>query len=171
MARRSGLTELPAAHVECKFDLELTVQHTREGLRIALLYAKTLFRRATAERFLGNLRRVLEQTARDARCAACATSRMLQPWERETLLEDFNPADVAGADAKPRWSIVFARHVRERPEAIAVEDAHGTYTSPSSIAARRCSPTSSIARGVGARRRRRAGDAAVARACSSRSSA
>src|SRR5207248_2360315 len=46
---RLGLTEIPAALTPCKFDLELTVQNTPAGQRIALLYATKLFRRTTAE--------------------------------------------------------------------------------------------------------------------------
>ena len=101
------------------------MQNTERGQRIALLYAKKLFRRTTAERFVGNLRRVLETAARNPD-APVRDLRMLQPWERELLLADINQTDVA----VPRDATLvdlFARHVRERPKAIAVEDAKGSF--------------------------------------------
>ncbi|HEY1552228.1 MAG TPA: amino acid adenylation domain-containing protein, partial [Kofleriaceae bacterium] len=125
MASPLGLTELPAAHVESKFDLELTVQQTSKGLHVNLIFATQLFRQATAEKFLGYLRGVLEQAAHDP-MARVRDFGMLQPWERETLLEDFNPN--APAIAPATLVDVLARHVRDRPDAIAVLDAHGAYS-------------------------------------------
>ncbi len=120
-----GLVEIAPAQVSCKFDLELTVQNTERGQRIALLYAKKLFRRTTAERFLGNLRRVLETAARTPD-APVRDLRMLQPWERELLLADMNQTEVA-VPREVTLVDLFARHVRERPKAIAVEDAQGSF--------------------------------------------
>src|SRR5207253_7319241 len=39
-----GLGELPAARVEAKFDLELTVSNSDAGLHVALIFASKLFR-------------------------------------------------------------------------------------------------------------------------------
>nr|HEX4313402.1 amino acid adenylation domain-containing protein [Kofleriaceae bacterium] len=121
-----GLVEIPAPPTTCKFDLELTVQNTARGQRIALGFAKKLFRRSTAERFLGNLRKILEVVAREP-AARIDEIRMLQPWEREILLSEFNRTAVA----VPRdASLVelYAEHVRARPEAPAVVDARGSYS-------------------------------------------
>ena len=121
-----GLAELPTAHVEAKFDLELTIEQTPRGLHVALVYASKLFQRATAERFLGHMRSVLEQAARESNTRV-RDFVMLQPRERELLLEELNrtetayPADATLVD-------LWQARVRERPDAIAVEDAHGTYT-------------------------------------------
>ena len=120
-----GLVELPQAQAASKFDLELTVQNTAAGQKLTLLFARKLFKKATAERFLGNLRKLLEQIARSPD-AKVRELRMLQPWERELLLAEFN--DTAVAVPPVTMPELFARHVRDRPEAIAVEDAHGTYT-------------------------------------------
>ncbi len=123
---RLGLVEIVAAPTSCKFDLELTVQNTSRGQRISLQFAKKLFRRATAERFLGNLRKVLEQVARNSD-SLIRELRMLQPWERELLVSELNDTDVA----VPRDATLvelFAAHVAARPEAIAVADADGAWT-------------------------------------------
>ena len=121
-----GLFEIPPSATPCKFDLDLTVQNTFEGLRLKLIFSTKLFRRATGEKFMGYLRRVLEQAARspDVRVREL---RMLQPWEREMLLNDFNRTDVAVPENLTLIDL-FARHVAERPGAIAVEDETGSYT-------------------------------------------
>ena len=120
-----GLVELPTGHVESKFDLELTVAHGEAGLHVALIFATKLFRRATAERFLGNVRSVLEQAAREPETRV-RDFTMLQPWEREILLEDFNRTDAPLPDTT--MVDLFEQRVRERPDAIAVEDGDGAYT-------------------------------------------
>ncbi|HUJ60961.1 MAG TPA: amino acid adenylation domain-containing protein, partial [Kofleriaceae bacterium] len=120
-----GLVELPSAAISSKFDLELTVQNTARGQRVVLTYATRLFKEATAERFLGNFRRLLEQVASMPQ-ARIRELRMLQPWEREILLSEYNdtaepmPQDVTLAD-------LVAAHVLVRPHAIAVEDETGAY--------------------------------------------
>ena len=120
-----GLTEIESTQTPCKFDLELTVANTPRGQRITLLFAKKLFRRATAERFLGNLRRLLEQCARTPD-AQVHELRMLQPWERELLLSELNATDIA-VPADLTMVDVFTAHVALRPHAIAVEDRDGAY--------------------------------------------
>jgi tyrocidine synthetase-3 len=120
-----GLRDLPNAHVEAKFDLELTVQHGEHGVQVALVYATKLFQRATAERFLGHVRSVLEQAARDPN-ARVRDFVMLQAWERELLLEEFNRT----SSPLPELTLVdlFTEHARERPAAIAAVDERGEYT-------------------------------------------
>ena len=119
-----GLVEIDSSAIPCKFDLELTVANTPRGQKLTLLFSKKLFKRATAERFLGNLRRLLEQCARTPD-SQLHELRMLQPWERELLLSDFNQTDVA----VPTGTLydLFAAHVRETPSAISVEDADGSF--------------------------------------------
>ncbi|HEX7700663.1 MAG TPA: amino acid adenylation domain-containing protein, partial [Kofleriaceae bacterium] len=140
-----GLRELPQAQAPSKFDLELTVQNTGAGQKISLLFAKKLFKRATAERFIGNFRKLLEQVARTPD-AKIRELRMLQPWERELLLAEFNDTEVRVQPAT--MADLFARHVAERPDAIACEDAHGTYTFAEIDRRASALATALIARGV-----------------------
>ncbi len=121
-----GLTEVPPTQTSCKFDLELTVQSTKQGKKLVLHYATKLFRRATAERFLGHLRSILEEAARNAD-ARVRDFAMLQPWEREILLTDFNRTDVP-VDLTRTLPDLFARHVKQRPGDVAVVDAGGSLT-------------------------------------------
>ena len=140
-----GLRELPQAQAPSKFDLELTVQNTGKGQKISLLFAKKLFKRATAERFIGNLRKLLEQVARTPE-AKIRELRMLQPWERELLLSEFNDTEVKVPVAT--MADLFARHVAERPDTIACHDAHGTYTFAEIDRRASAVATALIARGV-----------------------
>ncbi len=121
-----GLVEVPSDLIPAKFDLELTVHDTRRGLHAVLLFATKLFRRASAERFVAHLRRVLEQASRNPDLQI-RDFRMLQPWEREMLLEDYNRTDVP-VDATATVVDLFERHVKERPHAIAIEDQVSSLT-------------------------------------------
>ncbi|WP_394834947.1 amino acid adenylation domain-containing protein [Pendulispora rubella] len=112
--------EIPATALTAKFDLSIRVQNTKKGQKVSLQFAKKLFKRATAERFLAHLRSILEQAAREPQ-AKIRDFRMLPAWEREMLLEELNrtakpfPTDKTLVD-------FFLTHVRERPNAIAVAD-------------------------------------------------
>jgi tyrocidine synthetase-3 len=120
-----GLHEIPQASVDSRFDLELTIANSRKAPQLTMVFSKKLFRRATAERFLGHLRGVLEQAVREPQ-AKISQLVMLQAWEREILVEHFNKTEAAVPDVT--LVDLFAEHVRERPGAIAVEDGAGAYT-------------------------------------------
>jgi tyrocidine synthetase-3 len=121
-----GLEELAPPTTPAKFDLELSIDNGREGQRLSLVFSTNLFSRATAEKFLLYLRRVLEQVAvnPDLRMRDV---RILESWERDMLLDDFN-----ASNEKPRPAAtltdLFDAHVRDTPTAIASEDAEGAYT-------------------------------------------
>jgi tyrocidine synthetase-3 len=121
-----GLWELPPPSTSAKFDLELTIDNSRQGQRLTLLYSTSLFSRATAQKFLSHLRRVLEQAATNPDLPM-RDFRMLEPWEREMLLVDFNPKESA-APAPSTLTDWFDKQARESPHAIAVEDQRGAYT-------------------------------------------
>jgi tyrocidine synthetase-3 len=152
-----GLSELPPPVSSAKFDLELNIDNGRDGRqRLVLGFATSLFSRATAERFLGHLRRILEQVAANPDLRV-TDLRMLQTWEREMLLTDFNrdeslrragmPSSVRGpvstrspVSARPAskrpppiasgstLTELFDAHVQSAPDAVAVLDPSGAYT-------------------------------------------
>ena len=93
-----GLSELGAAVTPAKFDSELTVENGPEGQRLVLVFSTKLFKRSTAEKFMAHLRRILEQAAQNPDMPM-RDFRMLQPWEREMLLGDFNRSDGPAVEA------------------------------------------------------------------------
>jgi len=115
-----GLREIATEAQSAKFDLELSVQNTKAGQRLVLQFCKKLFRRATAERFLGHIRSILEQAARVAD-APISDFGMLLPWEREMVLSDFNRTDFA-MDPEQTLLKSFISFVKTQPQARAVED-------------------------------------------------
>ena len=121
-----GLEELAQPTTPAKFDLELSIDNGREGQRLALVFSTNLFSRTTAEKFLWHLRRVLEQVAANPDLRVRDVP-MLQPWEREMLLADFNESGDA-PQIPGTLTDLFAANVRDTPTAIAAEDSEGAYT-------------------------------------------
>jgi amino acid adenylation domain-containing protein len=107
-----------AEFASAKFDLSLMLTPTPRGLRGGLTYSTDLFERATVERMLGHLERVLEQVAADA---DVRLSRLVLVGEEERVLvlEAFNRTDVEYADASCLHEL-FERQVERAPHATAV---------------------------------------------------
>ena len=78
-------------YTTAQLDLTLELHETDEGIRGAVNYATALFDRATVERYVGYLRRVLEEMVRDDAQRLSAV-----PWmsvaERQRVLVDWNTA-------------------------------------------------------------------------------
>jgi amino acid adenylation domain-containing protein len=111
----SGDSSSPAA---AKFDLSLVLWE--DGGRIAgnVIYATALFERETVERWLGYLRRVLEEMAADG-SKPVGRLELLGDAERALLLEAWNRTERQ----YPRGVCIhdlFEAQVRERPGAVAL---------------------------------------------------
>ncbi|CAA9346511.1 MAG: Polyketide synthase modules and related proteins, partial [uncultured Gemmatimonadetes bacterium] len=83
----------PAAHTTAKFDLSLAMQETGGRIVGNLTYATALFDRATVERWVGYLRRVLEEMAAgaDRRVERLALQRA---DERRRVVEEWNRTEA-----------------------------------------------------------------------------
>ncbi|HET7460394.1 MAG TPA: amino acid adenylation domain-containing protein [Longimicrobium sp.] len=104
-----------------KFDLSLTLAATPQGLRGGLNYSTDLFERASVERMLGHLERVLEQVAADADVRLSRLD-LLGGAERARVLEEWNRTERESSD--PPAHALFAEWARRAPEAVAL--LHGT---------------------------------------------
>jgi amino acid adenylation domain-containing protein len=127
-----GLPGLEVAEVgadteSARFDLSLMFLATARGLRGELNYRTDLFERATIERILAHLARVLEEVAADADVPISRLELLGKP-ERALVLEEWNrteaqyPADLCIHD-------LFEAQSARTPEAVAVvfEGALVTY--------------------------------------------
>jgi amino acid adenylation domain-containing protein len=83
------VSAVAAPHDIAKFDLSLTFTRAAQGLRGNLIYSTDLFDRATVERMLGHLERVLEQVAADAD-VRLSRLELLGPAERALVLQAWN---------------------------------------------------------------------------------
>ncbi|WP_247417880.1 amino acid adenylation domain-containing protein, partial [Ralstonia pseudosolanacearum] len=115
-----GLTieGVDAGQAAAKFDLTLELRETSEGLAGSLDYATALFDRATIERYLGYLHRLLKAMAADDSQEVNRIA-LLDEGERTQLLESWNETKAP----YPRASTIhglFEAQVRRTPEAIAV---------------------------------------------------
>ncbi|HEX9936884.1 MAG TPA: amino acid adenylation domain-containing protein, partial [Longimicrobium sp.] len=109
-----------------KFDLTLSVGTHPEGIRASLEYSTDLFDRATAQRMLGHLLRVLEQvTARaDARLSDL---ELTGEEERRLVVEEWNRTE-AGYPAGRCIQHLFEAQAERTPGAVAVRHAGGSLT-------------------------------------------
>ncbi|HEX2079479.1 MAG TPA: amino acid adenylation domain-containing protein, partial [Longimicrobium sp.] len=101
-----------------RFDLSLTLVATARGVHGALNYSTDLFERATIERMVRHLVRVLEQVASDAD-ARLSGLALLGPEERRQVVEEWNRT----RRAYPRGVCIhelFEAQVRRRPDAAAL---------------------------------------------------
>jgi amino acid adenylation domain-containing protein len=110
-----------------KFDLSLTLGEADGRIGGGLTYATSLYDRATVERYLGYLRRVLEQMAADETLPVDRLE-LLPEAERRRVVEAWNAAE---ADY-PRDACIhelFEAQVERTPDAVAVifDDAALTY--------------------------------------------
>ncbi|WP_275761271.1 non-ribosomal peptide synthetase [Ralstonia pseudosolanacearum] len=116
-----GLTVegVDAGQAAAKFDLTLELRETSEGLTGSLDYATALFDRATIERYLGYLHRLLKAMAADDSQEVNRIA-LLDEDERAQLLESWNETEATYPDASTIHG-QFEAQVRRTPEAIAVE--------------------------------------------------
>jgi amino acid adenylation domain-containing protein/non-ribosomal peptide synthase protein (TIGR01720 family) len=101
-----------------KFDLSLALMADERGARGVMTYATDLFDRATVERMLAQLERVLEQVAADA--DACLSSlELMDAAERETVVQGWNRTEAAyPADAC--FHDLFEAQAARTPDAVAL---------------------------------------------------
>jgi amino acid adenylation domain-containing protein len=107
-----------AAMEIAKYDLSLTLAATPQGLRGALNYSTDLFERATIERMLGHLARVLEQVAADAD-ARLSRLELLGEAERALVVETWN-GTAAEVPAELCVHELFEAQAERTPDAVAV---------------------------------------------------
>ncbi|HEV3050635.1 MAG TPA: amino acid adenylation domain-containing protein, partial [Longimicrobium sp.] len=100
-----------------KFDLSLALAATPQGLHGGLNYNTDLFERATVERMLGHLERVLEQVAADAD-VRLSELELLSEAERALVLEAWN--DTADVPADRCIHEMFEAQAARTPGAVAV---------------------------------------------------
>ncbi|MGA3948830.1 amino acid adenylation domain-containing protein [Ralstonia nicotianae] len=117
----AGLTieGVDAGQAAAKFDLTLELRETSEGLAGSLDYATALFDRATVERYLGYLQRLLAAMVEND-SQQVSQIGLLDEGERAQLLESWNETKAAYPDASTIHGL-FEAQVRRTPEAIAVE--------------------------------------------------
>jgi len=115
-----------APHVTAKFDLLLSLGEVDGRIAGDVEYATSLFERATVERHLGYLRRVLEQMAADD-AAPVDRLELLSAAERRMVVEAWNATDAA----YPRELCLhelFEAQAERAPEAVAVVHADRSLT-------------------------------------------
>nr|WP_269202318.1 non-ribosomal peptide synthetase [Ralstonia pseudosolanacearum] len=115
-----GLTieGVDAGQAAAKFDLTLELRETSEGLAGSLDYATALFDRATIERYLGYLQRLLKAMAADDSQEVNRIA-LLDEDERAQLLDSWNETAAPYPQASTIHGL-FEAQVRRTPEAIAV---------------------------------------------------
>jgi amino acid adenylation domain-containing protein len=121
-----GRPELPAPGVEragsssqaAKFDLSLTLSAWDGRIVGSLTYATALFAQATVERWLGYLRRVLEQMAAD-KALAVDRLELVSEDERRRVVEEWNRTE-AEYPADRCIHELFEAQAARTPDAVAV---------------------------------------------------
>ena len=116
-----------ASDVAAKFDLGLILRDAGTQIVGGVVYARSLFERATVERYLGYLRTLLEGMVADER-QAIDQLRMLPEAERQQVLYEWNATEAE----YPREKLVhelFEEQAEKTPDAVAVvyEDATLSY--------------------------------------------
>ncbi|HEX6284194.1 MAG TPA: amino acid adenylation domain-containing protein, partial [Pyrinomonadaceae bacterium] len=103
---------------ETKFDLELYLQDTPNGLRGSFVYSADLFEPAFVERMVQRFQRLMERVVAQPN-ATLSTLSLLDEAEYRQIIEEWNDTAVA----LPEVCIheLFEKQVQERPEAIALE--------------------------------------------------
>ncbi|HYW08913.1 MAG TPA: amino acid adenylation domain-containing protein, partial [Longimicrobium sp.] len=112
-----GAVETPE-HDTAKFDLSLWLREADGRIVGGLTYATALFDGATAERYLGYLRRVMEAMVADERQPVAGID-LLPPAEREQVVADWN-ATAAEYPADACIHHLVEARVARTPDAVAV---------------------------------------------------
>ncbi|HYW09307.1 MAG TPA: amino acid adenylation domain-containing protein, partial [Longimicrobium sp.] len=124
-----GLTVGPAGspdRVTAKIDLSLSLGESNGRIVGGVEYATSLFEGATVERYLGYLRRALEQMAADE-SASIDRVPLLSPAERLRVTETWNGTEVAYPRESCIHELIEAR-ARRTPRAVAVAWDGGALT-------------------------------------------
>jgi amino acid adenylation domain-containing protein len=109
-----------------KFDLSLSMNDRGGALRGSLQYSTDLFERATVQRMLGHLERILAQVAADADVRLSGL-QLLTETERGTVVEAWNRTDAeypAGAAIHQ----LFEAQAERTPDAVAAVCEHDALT-------------------------------------------
>ncbi|HEX6371116.1 MAG TPA: amino acid adenylation domain-containing protein [Longimicrobium sp.] len=113
------LRRVDARRETAKYDLMLTLAAQPHGLRGVVTYSTELFERATVQRMIGHLRRVLEQVAAEADTPLSALE-LADDAERRRVLEAWSGADAPRPPAPICVHRRFAEQAARTPEAVAV---------------------------------------------------
>ncbi|HEU4880737.1 MAG TPA: amino acid adenylation domain-containing protein, partial [Longimicrobium sp.] len=115
----------PAARVTAKFDLSLSFMERDGGITAGVEYATSLFERETVERWLGYLRRVLEEMVADEH-RPVERLALMPASERALVLEEWNRAEAHAA--APLVHALFEAQAARTPDATAVIHDGGELT-------------------------------------------
>jgi amino acid adenylation domain-containing protein len=130
-----GTLELPGLSIAAvgeapqgtaQFDLSLTLQEAGDRIAGSVDYATALFERATVERYLGYLRRVLEGMVEDER-RAVGRLPLLSAAERRQLVEEWNRSSGEPPTDACIHELVAAQAERT-PDALAVASGDAALT-------------------------------------------
>jgi amino acid adenylation domain-containing protein len=102
-----------------KFDLTLAVNAHPDGILGAMEYSTDLFERATVQRMVGHLRRVLDQVATDPHVRLSALELMGEE-ERSLVVETWNATETAYPTAHACVHHLVEAQAARTPEAVAV---------------------------------------------------
>jgi amino acid adenylation domain-containing protein/non-ribosomal peptide synthase protein (TIGR01720 family) len=107
-----------AGIINSKFDLNLTISESPEGLELALVYCSDLFNSVTIERMLGHYENLLQAIVAGSN-TSIATLPMLTPEETQEVLVTFNNTE----SPFPRHATIlslFEEQATESPDAVAL---------------------------------------------------
>ncbi|HEU4329130.1 MAG TPA: amino acid adenylation domain-containing protein [Roseiflexaceae bacterium] len=123
-----GLTPQPAgiAEVSAKFDLDLNMVETDDGLLGSLNYSVDLFTEATARRMAGHFSALLAAIAADPE-QPVADLPMLTDSERDTILRVWN-ATAAPYPREAALPALFSAQAARTPDAVAVVEGQHALT-------------------------------------------
>jgi amino acid adenylation domain-containing protein len=121
------VTPLVAPEVASKFDLNLDITVTPEGLVILFTYSSDLYEAATIERMAGHYENILQSILQQPDLSLSALP-LLAPAEENVLLEQFNHTDI-GYSGNQSIKDLFDAQVLKTPEATALvfQDERLTY--------------------------------------------
>ncbi|MFI5669382.1 amino acid adenylation domain-containing protein [Streptomyces sp. NPDC051704] len=114
----------PVADPAAQTDIALNVAELGDGLEFGLQYDNALLCRAQAEQFVASYMAMLTALAKDP--ASDVTRVPL--LDADGLRAVIASGTGAGAEREDHYLPAFHRHVRDRPDAVAVDDGTGTLT-------------------------------------------
>jgi len=120
-----AVTDMGAVTGTAKFDLSLALTETADGIRGGLTYSTDLFERATAERLVAQLGRVLEQVADDP-ARPLSRLALLGAAERARVVEEWRAAAVSAPGGLIHQR--FAAVARRAPGAVALTCGEASLT-------------------------------------------
>ncbi|HEU4883028.1 MAG TPA: condensation domain-containing protein, partial [Longimicrobium sp.] len=123
---RLGGVGSASSHTTAKFDLSLSMGEVGGRIVGGVEYATALFDRATVERYLAYLRRLLEGMAADDR-QAVDTLPLLPQAERRRVLEEWSATGAADPSAQCIHEL-FEAQARRTPQAVALVHADEALT-------------------------------------------